>query len=67
MSRVIRIIATVILAVAGMKVCDRYPESEWALYARIIIVMIAAVVITLDLLGAAGDKKKKDEDESEQE
>ena len=63
MARIIKVVLTVLLAMIGMGLCGRYLGAEWALYAKVIIVMIAAVAITLEILTAVSDKKEDGEEE----
>lgn len=57
MARIIKVVLTVLLAMVGMGISERYLGVEWGLYAKVIIVMIAAVAITLEILTAVGNKK----------
>lgn len=57
MARIIKVVLTVLLAMVGMGISERYLGAEWGLYVKVIIVMIAAVAITLEILTAVGNKK----------
>ena len=63
MARIIKVVLTVLLAMIGMGLSGRYLGAEWALYAKVIIVMIAEVEITLEILTAVSDKKEDCEEE----
>lgn len=54
-------IAVIVTAVL-LKVTGMFPESEWSLYARVILVMAASVAVTLTMLGGHG---KADEEETQ--